>query len=356
MNFNLLTSVLTTIVKGLAAAQANLGRASGVMSGLAIIEIVLAVMWWTLDGASISEPFRKLLQITFWVWFATHFPSLAKFFSDSLVQIALSAGGQAGNVGLLLDPSQIAGMALDATLPLVQSIHDAGIGHLADIFLMGTAYLVLIACFFIIACHVALAVIEYYLVVTLATCLIPFGISQHTRFLAEKAMGAVVAVSVKLMVLSFIIALIKPVMAGIHFSSGAGGEILLNEALSMCLVCILLAIVVWRAPGLASDLLAASPSLSAGVAGQHITSSVTNAAALYAGAAGIASKGLDSTKAAAGGAKTAASRAGGAIQKLTTALRGGSGTTGAGSQATAAAAGQGGRTAPASSPSEKKRA
>jgi type IV secretion system protein TrbL len=355
MNFNLLTSVLTTIVKGLAAAQGNIGKASGVMSGLAIIEIVLAIMWWTLDGASLSEPFRKLLQITFWVWFATHFPALAKFFSDSLVQIALTAGGQSGNVGLLLDPSQIAGMALDATLPLVQSIHDAGIGHLADIFLMGTAYLVLIACFFIIACHVALAVIEYYLVVTLATCLIPFGISQHTRFLAEKAIGAVVAVSVKLMVLSFIIALIKPVMAGIHFS-GAGGEILLNEALSMCLVCVLLAIVVWRAPGLASDLLAASPSLSAGQVGQHITSSVTSAAALYAGAAGIASKGLDSTKAAAGGAKTAAASAGGAIQKLTSALRGGSGPAGAGPQTSAAASGPAARTPPASSPSEKKRA
>lgn len=352
MNFNLLTSVLTTIVKGLAAAQANIGKASGVMSALAVIEIVVAAMWWSLDGASLSEPFKKLLQVTFWGWFATHFPALAKFFSDSLVQLALSAGGQAGNVGLLLDPSQIAGMALDATLPLVQSIHDAGIGHLADIFLMGTAYLVLIGCFFVIACHVALAVIEYYLVVTLATCLIPFGISQHTRFLAEKAIGAVVAVSVKLMVLSFIIAVIKPVMAGIHFSGG-GDEILLNEALSMCLVCILLAIIVWRAPGLSSDLLAASPSLSAGHVGQHLTSSVTNAAVLYAGLAGVASRGLDATKAAASGARTAATRAAGSIQRLTTALRGG---TGANGSRTAAAGGPAVLKAPASSPSTKERA
>ncbi len=297
MTFNLLTTVLTTIVGGLAKAQANIGKANGVMNGLAIIEIVLAALWMATDGASLSEPFKRLMHLSFWFWFATHFPSLAKLFSDSLVQIALAAGGQPGNMSLLLDPSQIAGMALDATFPLVQSIHDAGIGHLADVFLMGTCYLILMACFFLMACHVCVAVIEYYLIVTLASCLIPFGISTHTKFLAEKAIGAVVAVSVKLMVLAFIVALVKPVMAGIHFS-GSGGEVLLNEALAMCLVCMLLAILVWRAPGLAADLLTASPSLSAVHVGQHVTSSVTTAAAMYAGAAGAAAKGLSAARAA----------------------------------------------------------
>ena len=140
----------------------------------------------------------------------------------------------------------------------------------------------MVASFFLIACQVCIAVIEYYLVVTLASCLIPFGISQHTRFLAEKAIGAAVAVSVKLMVLSFVVALIQPVLGQLHYSSG-GGEILLNESLAMCLVCILLAILVWRAPGFASDLLAASPSLSANAVGQHITSAVSTGAAAFSG-------------------------------------------------------------------------
>ena len=186
MTFNLLTTVLTTIVGGLAKAQASIGKATGGLNGLAVLELVLAALWMATDGASLSEPFKKLMQLSFWFWFATHFPGLAKLFSDSLVEIALTAGGQPGNVSLLLDPSQIAGMALDATFPLVQSIHDAGIGHLADIFLMGTCYLILVACFFVIACQICIAIIEYYLIVTLATCLIPFGMSQHTRFLVKR--------------------------------------------------------------------------------------------------------------------------------------------------------------------------
>jgi type IV secretion system protein TrbL len=309
MNFNLLTTVLTTFVNALAGAQARVSASGSVLSGLAIIEIVMACLWMAMDGGSLSEPFRKLMQLSFWFWFATHFPALAKYFSDSLVQIALTAGGQSGNVGLLLDPSRIAGMALDATQPLVQSMHDAGMTHLGDIFMMGLCYAVLIGCFFVIACHVCVAIIEYYLVVTLASCLIPFGMSQHTKFLAEKAIGAAVAVSVKLMVLSFVIALIQPVFAQIHFSGT--GEIQMNEALAMCLVCVLLAVIVWRAPGFAADLLAASPSLSAGTVGQHVTSAISTGATMIGG--GIAaSKMINAAKS--GASPPGGARGGGAPQ------------------------------------------
>ena len=316
MNFNLLTTVLTTFVKALSQAQGSISKVGPFMNGLAAIEIVLSVMWWALDGATPSEPFKKVLQITFWLWFATNFPGLAHTFMTSLVHIALGAGGQAGNEAILLDPSQFAGLALDATFPLVQSIQDAGITHIADIFLVGTAYLVLLASYFLIACHAALAVIEYYLVVTLAACLIPFGISQHTRFLAEKAIGATVAVSVKMMVVSFIISIIKPTITSFHFTSGGSTEILLNEALSMCLVCIMIAIVVWRAPALASDLLAASPSLSAGHVGQHASSAMTTVSTSSA-AKFLGSKGAAATRAAArlvgGGAAAGFTRLGSAL-------------------------------------------
>jgi len=324
MTFNVLTATLTSFINALAGAQSRVGAAGGIMSGLAIIEIVMFCLWMALDGGNVSEPFKKFMQLSFWCWFAAHFPALVKVFSDSLVQIALSAGGAGGNVGLILDPSKIAGMALDVTQPLVQSMQDAGITHLGDLILDAICYVILVASFFLIACQVCIAVIEYYLVVTLASCLIPFGISQHTRFLAEKAIGAAVAVSVKLMVLSFVVALIQPVLGQLHFSS-AGGEVLLNESLAMCLVCILLAILVWRAPGFAADLLAASPSLSANAVGQHITSAVsTGAAALSGGASVGAQAATSAATSAAGGGRGANS----AFQHLASALhlggRGGS--------------------------------
>jgi type IV secretion system protein TrbL len=284
MTFNLLTTVLTTIISALSAAQSRIAAGSGIMSGLAIIEIVLACLWMAMDGASLSEPFKKLMQVSFWFWFASHFAGLVKAFSDSLVRIALSAGGQAGNYSLLLDPSHIAGMALDATKPLVMSMHEAGMTHLGDIFMMGVCTIVLHACFFVIACHVCLAVIEYYLFVTLGSCLIPFGMSQHTRFIAEKAIGAAVAASVKLMVLSFLLAVIQPIFSYVHFTGT--GEIQLNEALALCLLCVVLAVVVWRIPAHAADFLAGSPSLSAAHVSQHAGGAASSAAGIIARVAG----------------------------------------------------------------------
>src|ERR1022692_3086934 len=258
MQINVLTTTLTTFVTAIHNGQKTMHSAgNGILYGLAAIEVVLACLWIAMDGTNVSGPFKKLLQLSFWVYFSNNFASWCDKFRDTLVQLGLSAGGQGGNYKILFDPSSIGGMALDATQPIAQSMHDAGITHLGDVCIMAICYAALIACFFIIACQICLAVIEYYLVVTLASVLIPFGISGHTKFIAEKAIGAAIAVSVKLMVLSFIMGLAQPLIAQMHFTGT--GEVHLRDALSMVLVSGLLAYVVWRAPAFAADLLAASP-------------------------------------------------------------------------------------------------
>ncbi len=128
MDFNLLTTVLTTFVNALSSGQARVVAAGGgILRGLAVIEIVLAGLYLALGGADLSSLLKKLLQLSFWFWFATNFTSLAKTFVETLVQFGLSAGGQNGNMRLLLDPSQIAGMGLESTAPLVANLHEAGL-------------------------------------------------------------------------------------------------------------------------------------------------------------------------------------------------------------------------------------
>ena len=206
---------------------------------------------------------------------------------------------------------------------------------MGDLILDAIAYVILIASFFLIACQVCVAVIEYYLIVTLASCLIPFGISRPLRFLAEKAIGAAVAVSVKLMVLSFFVALFQPTLAQLHYSTA--GEIPLNESLAMCLASVLMAILVWRAPGFAADLLAGSPSLSTGTVSQHVAgaaqtikNSVQNAAKALAGpkSGGAAATAMGGAAAARLG--SAASRGGGKDGGFGSARPSGGGATGPG--------------------------
>ena len=98
----------------------------------------------------------------------------------------------------------------------------------------------------------------------------------------------------------------------------------MNEALAMCLVCVLLAVIVWRAPGFAADLLAASPSLSAGAVGQHITSAVSTTATMIGGAiAGGMAAGKMISAAKLSASPSAAGRSGGGVGAAGGGARGG---------------------------------
>ena len=99
------------------------------------------------------------------------------------------------------------------------------------------------------AINVFLAVLEYYLFAALVGIFLPFGLLSPTKFLAEKAVGAVVSASVKLMVLAFVTAIIDPVLSHIHF---AGPEITFNELWSVFLTVCALMFFCWKAPSLAA--------------------------------------------------------------------------------------------------------
>jgi len=280
MDMNVLTTSLTHLVGVLSNGQSTVQRLQGnILRGLGIIEVTLAACWIALDASSMGSIFKKLLNLGFWIFFAQQFGSLAHAFCESLVQIGLGAGGATGNFGLLLDPSGIAAKGLDVTEPLVKLLDTLGVTDFKDVFVFSLAYLVIMACYIVMSLQVFLAVIEFYLITTLAVALIPFGISSHTKFLAEKAIGAVVATSIKLMVLGFMLAVLGPTLSAIKF---AGSEISLNELMAVILSSAAMAFLVWTAPSLAAGLLAGSPTLSAA----GITQSVTTGAMMATGAAG----------------------------------------------------------------------
>jgi len=225
------------------------------------IEIVLLGLWTALGGGdNVVHVFKKILHIGFWVWIVQSYPTLCKAFVDSLVQAGLVAGG-GGNASLILDPSRLAGYGLDATEPLTQKIADLGLPDVSELFVFGFGYLAILACFFIMAINVFLAVLEYYLFAALVGIFLPFGLLSPTKFLAEKAVGAVVSASVKLMVLAFVTAVIDPVLQNVRFT---GPNITFNDLWSTLLTVCALMFFCWKAPHLAASLLGGSPHLGTG--------------------------------------------------------------------------------------------
>jgi type IV secretion system protein TrbL len=262
VKFNTLTLTLQNFITAFSGGYGRLqGPVQSLLAILVTIEVVLLGLWTALGGGDhVVGVFKKILHIGAWVWIVQSYPTLCKAFVDSLVHAGLLAGG-GGDVSLLMDPSRLAGYGLDATAPLTQKLGDFGITDLPDLLVFEFGYVAILACFLIMAINVFLAVLEYYLFAALVGLFLPFGLLAPTKFLAEKAVGAVVSASVKLMVLAFVTAVIDPVLKNIHF---AGPEITFNELWSVFLTVCALMFFCWKAPNLAASLLAGSPYLGTG--------------------------------------------------------------------------------------------
>jgi type IV secretion system protein TrbL len=262
LKFNTLTLTLQHFITAFSGGYGRLqGAAQSLLAILIAIEVVLLGLWTALGGGdNLAYVFKKILHIGMWVWIVQSYPTLCKAFVDSLVQAGLAAGG-GGDASLILDPSRIAGYGLDATAPLTQKIADLGLPDVSEWVVFEFGYIAILACFLIMAIQVFLAVLEYYLFAALVGIFLPFGLLAPTKFLAEKAVGAVVSASIKLMVLAFVMAVIDPVLQNVRF---AGPNITFNDLWSTLLTVCALMFFCWKAPQLAASLLGGSPHLGTG--------------------------------------------------------------------------------------------
>ncbi|WP_237384661.1 P-type conjugative transfer protein TrbL [Xanthomonas campestris] len=243
-------------------------RASAILGTLAAIEVALAALFWSLRGEDFTAPFlRKLLRIGFFAFLVASWPTLTNGVASGLAQIGTLAGG--GTATLVKDPSAILDRAMEVIKPIDNKLKDMQRGSwmdkvamLAVVVQYTVAELFILGAFAVLALTCMLTVIEFYLVSVLGLILVPWGISNHTAFLAEKAIGAVIAQGVKLMVLSFIMAVYGNVMA--TFTVPPAPELLVTYLAAVSAA--VMAILAVHAPAVAGGLLSGSPSLTAGSA------------------------------------------------------------------------------------------
>ena len=207
----------------------------------------------------------------------------------------------------ILDPSALAASGLDATEPLATRLGDMGSFDMADLLVFGLGYVAIMACYIIMAINLFLAVLEYYLFAGIVGILLPFGILSSTKFLAEKAIGAVVAAGIKLMVLSFITSAVLPIVVATRFS---GPEFGLNELWAMLLTLGGVTVLSWKAPAMAAALMAGSPSLGVTDVAQGTMTGVAAGVAVAGFATGNPVIGLSAATRAAAGASAGQSTLG----------------------------------------------
>jgi type IV secretion system protein TrbL len=287
MEFTTLTQTLSNFLSVFSLGYGNLLPSTLWLFGtLLSIEIVLFGIWYAFGAENIVGAMKKILFVGFWFWIVTSFPTLANSLVDSLIQAGqIAAGGKAIN---LLDPSALASYGLTAAEPIIKYMNLTASFELGKMAILGILWLIVLAIFMLLAIQVFLSVLEFYAVVAFVSILLPFALNRYTKFLAEKAIGAVIAFGIKLMVLSFILSIAHPVLS----AATLGANPTYNQILGLILTTGAIALLAWNVPGLVAGLLSGSPSLSAGTAMQN-----TLAGAAIGGAGAVAL--YDSTRRAA---------------------------------------------------------
>lgn len=328
MNPGILTETLNNFLAAFGAGWANLQPAIAWLTGALLgIEIVMLGLWWALGGGEqLVAVMKKLLYLGIWMWIVTSFPMLADAFVGSLIRAGQLAGGGGGPS--LFDPSNIIDYGLLTTAPLVEKISNVGITEIVNGIVLALTYMGIMLAYILIAWQIFYAVLEFNLLAAVVGILLPFGFVEQTKFLAEKAVGAIVSSGIKLMVLAFIMAVIEPTLSTLRFTATMN----FTEIWSVLLTVGAVAFLAWNAPGLAAGMLAGSPSLSAGTAVQNAIVSGTGVALAGMGAYGLA--------------RMAAGKVGSMAAATKLAGSGASGGSAAGGPGGAAAAGSGGAPSP----------
>ncbi len=327
MDPGILTTTLNNFLTAFSAGWSNLQPAINYLIGTFLaIEIIMIGLWMALGGGDqLLSVMKKLLYLGFWLWIVRQFPTLADAFVKSLVQAGQIAGGGGGSS--VFDPSNIIDYGINTTAPMLDEMMKMDITQIVNGLVLGLCYLMIMLAYILIAWQIFYAVLEFYLITALVGIFLPFGFLEQTKFLAEKAIGAVIASGIKLMVLAFIMAVIEPVLGTLTFS----GSLTFTEIWSALVTVGAMAFLTWNAPGVAAGLMAGSPSLTAGTALQNAVVGGTGAALL---AGGMVAATRSAVKGIGGGVSSLLGKGGGSASAGSAAsLGGGSSPGGSGSGA-----------------------
>lgn len=290
------------------------GDVQAILATLVVISITLTAILWAIDETqNIMASFvRKVLLVGFFAWLVGSWQSLSATVVNGFAMLGLRAGGGPATFS---DFKNAPTTAVDAGMQVVVKLVDyigqlasqnAGFGalqHIDAILIAAVAAIGILLAFIVLAIEIAVTIIEFHLVTLIAFVTVPFGVLTQTSFMAERAIGYVVSVGLKMMALGVILG----IGVNIFKSFTLSPEPTIGEECGLLLSAIFLMMLALKVPAIAGALISGGPQLSAG-------SGLMGAAGVAAGVAGVALAGRTIGGAvaggwAAGGQKVAAARA-----------------------------------------------
>ncbi|MGE5606977.1 MAG: type IV secretion system protein [Bacteroidota bacterium] len=238
------------------------GDANWLLAAFILLDVIIVLLFNANNPDLLKVLLEKILFYGFFIYVVLNYRYLLNVIIKSFAIIGAKAGGYNISMEMLSDPSALAEQGIYVSQPIwnhVTSYHgwDA-LFNLGDIIINIIMALLIMASFAIIGLQVFVTYLEFYIVGCLALILIPFAANKHTAFLGEKAIGAVFAFGIKLMVLSFIASAAVPLVAKWQLPKDPELQMMMYTLLGSATI----AFLAWEAPKVAAGLLAGSPSIS----------------------------------------------------------------------------------------------
>jgi len=247
------------------------GEVAFLTSALIVIDITLAGLFWAwgADEDVLQRLIKKTLYIGFFAFIIGNFNRLANVVFESFSGLGLKASGSSLSGAELLQPGRVAQVGIDAGNPILKAAGDL-MGYIAffenfiQIMVLMIAWAIVLIAFFVLAVQIFVTLIEFKLTTLVGFVLIPFALFNKTAFLAEKALGNIVASGVKILVLAVIVGIGSGLFS--EFTTGFSDQPTVTDALALMLGALALMGLSIFGPGIATGLVSGAPQLGAGAA------------------------------------------------------------------------------------------
>ncbi len=201
---------------------------------------------------------RKAFKVGIFTYIITHYKDGLYLITKSFIAVGNKAINIFGDDGaeLVQNPSKLMDKVISLTDPLTPKI---------TVF-SGAGWLYLVLTVAIIFAGVAIGFqifvtwLEFYALTGITIIFIPFAMIEKTAFLAEKAIGIIVALAIKLMMLSMIIGASASILMGLKFSPKAT----IQEVIHVLSIVASITYLICRVPSLAASMMTGNPSLTSG--------------------------------------------------------------------------------------------
>jgi len=269
----ILDSITGAFLAGLQAGIGVLGQYS-----IALLGVTTLIAFYfqvgpllAMGSAGVSDAIGTVLflflRAGILFWLLVNLVPLADATLATFLQWGLAATPGGFALDSFKNPSAIVDVGFRAANPLRQfQVSLTGIAKIAWNPLTSSGYmigyLVIVTAFFLVALHLAMVLIEFYLAVMVGAVLIPFAMVVHLGHFAEFSLGWLTGGLVRVLVTAAIVGIATPLFDTLQFNLTAGGDPTFYSALVVAMAAVMFAIVSWVVPNRAAGLAGRGLSLS----------------------------------------------------------------------------------------------